>query len=53
MGTYGYEWLDSDGYDNGTKAPRRLVLNVTKYASGKIDPTYIKVGVINETAGIT
>ena len=44
LGVYGYEWADSNGNVNDTDIERFLVLNVTKYTSGKIDPTYINVG---------
>ena len=44
LGAYGYEWADSNGDVNDTDIERFLVLNVTKYVSGKIDPTYIDIG---------
>lgn len=52
VGTYGYEWADSNQYlENNTKNMRHLTLEVTKYVNGKIDPTYLNAGVKEQDIG--
>lgn len=46
VGTYGYEWADSDQYlENNTENMRHLTLVVTKYVNGKIDSAHLNAGV--------
>ena len=53
VGTYGFEWIDSDHQsNNGTEIVRHLTLIVTKYANGRMDPTYLNVGVKEQDVGI-
>jgi hypothetical protein len=56
VGTYGYEWIDSDHHDqsnNDTEVVRHLTLIVTKYANGRMDPTYLNVGVKEQDVGMS
>lgn len=47
VGTYGYEWVDSDV----DTTRRHLVLSVVKFSQGEIDPSYFSIGVEKKTNG--
>ena len=46
IGTYGYEWADSDA-----DTRNYLELNVMKFAHGKIDPSHFSISIEEKTNG--
>ena len=48
VGTYGYEWAD---FNNDAKVMKRLIVKVSKYANGEIDPTNLIADVNEQDIG--
>lgn len=45
VGTYGYGWIEHVDDHSENIRKKKLNLIVTKYANGKLDPTYLNVAV--------